>query len=72
MCEAYLKKGKQVLVEGQLETRKWQDQSGNDRYSTEVVVRNFSGNITLLGGQNSDTPQVQSSVGSEIDDEIPF
>ena len=72
MCEAYLKKGKQVLVEGQLETRKWQDKSGNDRYTTEVVVRNFSGGITLLGGQTSDTPQVQSSAGSEIDDEIPF
>ena len=72
MCEAYLKKGKQVLVEGQLETRKWQDKSGNDRYTTEVVVRNFSGNITLLGGQTSDTPQVQSSAGSEIEDEIPF
>lgn len=71
MCEAYLKKGKQVLVEGQLETRKWQDQSGNDRYKTEVVVRNYSGGITLLGGQ-SDTSQPNLPTGNDIDDEIPF
>ena len=71
MCEAYLKKGKQVLVEGQLETRKWQDQSGNDRYKTEVVVRNYSGGITLLGGQ-SDSSQPNLPTGNDIDDEIPF
>tara|TARA_Y100001938_G_scaffold123109_1_gene172092 strand:+ start:31 stop:474 length:444 start_codon:yes stop_codon:yes gene_type:complete len=71
MCEAYLKKGKQVLVEGQLETRKWQDQSGNDRYKTEVVVRNYSGGITLLGSQ-SDTSQPNLPTGNDIDDEIPF
>lgn len=47
----YLKKGSTVYIEGQLETRKWQDQSGADRYSTEVVIRPFSGNMTLLGGR---------------------
>ncbi|MFV0301731.1 MAG: single-stranded DNA-binding protein [Paracoccus sp. (in: a-proteobacteria)] len=48
IAEQYLKKGSKVYVEGQLETRKWQDQSGQDRYSTEVVLRPFTGNLTLL------------------------
>lgn len=51
IAEQYLKKGSTVYIEGQLETRKWQDQSGADRYSTEVVVRPYSGNMTLLGGR---------------------
>ncbi len=50
IAEQYLKKGSTVCIEGQLETRKWQDQSGADRYSTEVVVRPFGGGLTLLGG----------------------
>jgi single-strand DNA-binding protein len=48
IAERYLKKGSKVYVEGQLETRKWQDQSGNDRYTTEVVLRQFRGELTLL------------------------
>lgn len=48
IAEQYLRKGSKVYLEGQLETRKWQDQSGADRYSTEVVLRPFSGNLTLL------------------------
>ena len=51
VAEQYLKKGSTVYVEGQLQTRKWQDQSGADRYTTEVVLRPFSGNLTLLGGR---------------------
>ena len=51
VAEQYLRKGSEVYIEGQLETRKWQDQSGNDRYSTEVVVRPFTGNMTLIGGR---------------------
>jgi len=51
IAEQYLKKGSTVYIEGQLETRKWQDQSGQDKYSTEVVLRPFSGNLTLLGGR---------------------
>ena len=47
-AEQYLRKGSKVFVEGQLETRKWQDQQGNDRYTTEIVVRPFSGNLTGL------------------------
>ena len=49
-CERYLRKGSKVYVEGQLQTRKWQDQSGNDRYSTEVVVAPYKGEITGLSG----------------------
>ena len=51
IAEQYLKKGSTVYIEGQLETRKWQDQSGQDRYSTEVVLRQFRGELTLLGGR---------------------
>jgi single-strand DNA-binding protein len=54
-AERYLRKGSKVYVEGQLETRKWQDQSGGDKYSTEVVIRPFAGTLTSLdapgGGQ---------------------
>jgi single-strand DNA-binding protein len=51
IAEQYLRKGSKVYVEGQLETRKWQDQSGADRYSTEVVLRAYSGSLTLLDGR---------------------
>ena len=52
VAEAYCKKGSKVYIEGQLETRKWQDQSGADRYTTEVVLRQFRGELTLLGGRD--------------------
>ena len=51
IAEQYLKKGSTVYIEGQLETRKWQDQSGADRFTTEVVLRQFRGELTLLGGR---------------------
>ena len=51
IAEQYLRKGSTVYIEGQLETRKWQDQQGQDRYSTEVVLRPYGGNLTLLGGR---------------------
>jgi single-strand DNA-binding protein len=51
IAEQYLKKGSTVYIEGALETRKWQDQSGQDRYTTEVVLRPYNGNLTLLGGR---------------------
>ena len=50
VAERFLKKGSKVYIEGQLQTRKWQDQSGNDRYSTEVVLRGFNGTLTMLDG----------------------
>lgn len=51
IAEQYLRKGSKVYVEGQIETRKWQDQSGNDRYSTEIVLRPYRGQIVLLDGR---------------------
>jgi single-strand DNA-binding protein len=51
VAEQYLRKGSKVYLEGQLETRKWQDQSGNDRYSTDVVLRNFNSSMVLLDGR---------------------
>ena len=52
IAEQYLRKGSKVYIEGQLETRKWQDQSGQDRYSTEVVLRPYRGELTLLDSRN--------------------
>ncbi|MEZ5687175.1 MAG: single-stranded DNA-binding protein, partial [Paracoccaceae bacterium] len=52
IAEQYLRKGSKVYIEGQLETRKWQDQSGNDRYSTEVVLRPYRGELTLLDSRD--------------------
>lgn len=51
VCENYLRKGSKVYVEGQLRTRKWQDQSGNDRYTTEVVIGGFGGSLIMLDGK---------------------
>src|SRR5919205_1047836 len=48
IAEQYLKKGSKVYVEGQLQTRKWQDQSGQDKYTTEVVLQRFRGELTIL------------------------
>lgn len=52
IAEQYLRKGSKVYIEGQLETRKWQDQSGADRYTTEVVLRPYRGEMTLLDGRS--------------------
>lgn len=87
IAEQYLRKGSAVYIEGQLETRKWQDQSGADRYSTEVVLRPYKGGLTLLGGRGGDgaggaSQQDSGSAGQSggydggygagVDDEIPF
>lgn len=52
IAEQYLRKGSKVYLEGQLETRKWQDQTGQDKYTTEVVLRPFRGELTLLDGRD--------------------
>jgi len=85
IAEQYLKKGSTVYIEGQLETRKWQDQSGADRYSTEIVLRQYRGELTLLGGKPEGSgddggyrseprkdPARQAPARSDMDDEIPF
>ncbi|MEZ5897460.1 MAG: single-stranded DNA-binding protein [Parvularculaceae bacterium] len=82
VAEQYLRKGSKVYIEGQLQTRKWQDQNGQDRYSTEVVLQGFNSTLTMLdgrrdGGGGSDfgggRDNNASSGGSfELDDDIPF
>ncbi|XBQ15291.1 MAG: single-stranded DNA-binding protein [Oceanicaulis sp.] len=52
VAENYLKKGSKVFIEGQLQTRKWQDRDGNDRYTTEIVLQKYRGELTMLDGKN--------------------
>lgn len=84
-AERFLKKGSRVYLEGAIETRKWTDQSGAEKYSTEVVLRQYRGELTLLdspsGGQSqqrsggygdSSTGGYGTSQNGDLDDEIPF
>lgn len=76
VAERYLRKGSQCYVEGKLQTRKWQDQSGSDRYSTEVVLQGFDAKLILLdgkpeGGQRSDN-QGYGQAADDLDDDVPF
>ncbi|MBL4918299.1 single-stranded DNA-binding protein [Szabonella alba] len=68
IAEQYLRKGSTVYIEGQLETRKWQDQSGADRYTTEIVLRQFRGELTLLGGRDGGGSGGSSGGGGGYDD----
>ena len=63
VAEQYLRKGAKVYIEGQLQTRKWTDQSGVEKYSTEVVLQGFNSNLTMLDGPRSDNnaPEVENS-----------
>lgn len=85
VAEKYLKKGSKVYIEGKLQTRKWQDQSGADRYSTEVVLQGFGGTLVMLdsaggsgggGGYDSGSSGSGTTVGSGVADDdsdsIPF
>lgn len=83
ICEQYLRKGSKVYLEGQLETRKWQDKDGNDRYSTEVVLRNFNSSLQMLdgkneggggggGGRSGGGEREDFSRNDDFNDEIPF
>ena len=90
VAQKYLRKGSKIYLEGQLQTRKWTDQQGVEKYSTEVVLQNFRGELTMLdsrgegggdsggggsfgsgGGGGMDEPG-PSSMGGDLDDEIPF
>jgi len=53
IVEKYVKKGSKIYVEGELQTRKWQDQDGNDKYTTEVILQGFNSNLTLLDSRNN-------------------
>ena len=80
IAEQYLKKGSKVYLEGQLQTRKWTDQQGVEKYSTEVVLQNFRGELTMLDGRNGGEGGGGRGAGEapasfqrdELDDEIPF
>ena len=88
VAEQYLKKGSTVYLEGQLQTRKWTDQqSGQEKYTTEVVLQRYRGELTLLGSRsenqtnnNQQNPEIDQSdqismsddIASDLDDEIPF
>ncbi|MFO1184134.1 MAG: single-stranded DNA-binding protein [Bauldia sp.] len=63
IAEQYLKKGSKVYVEGQLQTRKWTDQSGQERYTTEVVLQRFRGELTLLDGRGGDRSEMAEVSG---------
>ena len=60
IAEQYLKKGSKVYLEGQLQTRKWQDQAGQDRYSTEIVLQGFNSQLTMLDGRQGGAEERQS------------
>ena len=86
VAEQYLRKGSKVYIEGKLQTRKWQDQSGNDRYSTEVVLQGFDATLVMLDGRRDDQGggydqgnqgggyggQDQGAPLRDLDSEIPF
>tara|TARA_Y100001970_G_scaffold212981_1_gene260182 strand:+ start:791 stop:1270 length:480 start_codon:yes stop_codon:yes gene_type:complete len=60
IVEKYVKKGAKIYVEGELQTRKWQDQDGNDRYSTEVILQGYNSNLTLLGSRNNSSESIEN------------
>ncbi len=86
VAENYLKKGSKVYVEGALQTRKWTDQSGVEKYTTEIVLQKFNGELTMLDSRSEsdaqrqaqgasspqDTSGQSSNGGSDFDDGIPF
>jgi single-strand DNA-binding protein len=79
VCEKYLHKGSKVYVEGQLQTRRWQDQSGVERFTTEVVLSRFRGELTLLDARNvegysggTESHGGEKNESHAIDDDIPF
>ena len=80
VAEQYLKKGAKVYIEGQIQTRKWQDQSGQDKYSTEIVLQGFNSTLTMLDGRNngdsdnrqSKEPAPQQEASDPFLDEVPF
>jgi len=88
VAQKYLRKGSKVYLEGQIQSRKWQDQSGQDRYTTEVVLGKFRGELTMLDSRSdsggaaepADEPAERGgarraapvAAGGDLDDEIPF
>ncbi|WP_323180725.1 single-stranded DNA-binding protein [Kaistia terrae] len=82
IAEQYLKRGSNLYVEGQLQTRKWNDQAGVEKFSTEVVLQRFRGELTLLDGaagngegrqqEPAAQPSAVGNYAADLDDDIPF
>ena len=86
VVENYVKKGQQLFIEGQLQTQKYTDANGIEKYTTQVILQNYNGTLTMIGGRSNSTEQIAPSQDSalsnsdpfpggddvEIDDEIPF
>ena len=86
VAESYVRKGSEVGIEGSIQTRKWQDKDGNDRYTTEIVVGRFDGKLTLIGGRQAGEANAGgNSAGhrpasgstapprdNDLDDDVPF
>lgn len=81
VAKSYLRKGSKVYLEGQIQTRKWQDQSGADKYSTEIVLQKFRGELVLLdakGGEKAAPVEQSGGFGGfgdhqqDLDDDVPF
>ncbi|MFN4225771.1 MAG: single-stranded DNA-binding protein [Hyphomonas sp.] len=87
VAQSYLKKGSKVYLEGKLQTRKWQDKDGNDRYTTEVVLQGYDANLVMLdgrgeggggrevgysGGGSRQMSGPKETFNQDLDDEIPF
>ena len=70
IVEKYVKKGSKIYVEGELQTRKWQDKDGNDRYTTEVILQGYNCNLTLLDSRNSNSQVSDNS--QEMDQSKPI
>lgn len=83
IIESYIDKGTKLYIEGQLQTRKWQDKDGNDRYTTEIVLQPFKSDLQILSKKdnsnnsshsekNQYNQDPQTNYENELDDEIPF
>jgi single-strand DNA-binding protein len=84
VAERYLRKGSKVYIEGQLQTRKWQDQQGNDKYATEIVLQGFGSVLTMLDGpqggnggneqrqERQPESRARSPLPADLDDDVPF
>ena len=76
VATSYLRKGSKAYIEGQLQTRKWTDQSGNDRYTTEIVLQKFRGELILLDAKRADAgppaDPAPTREPADLDDDVPF
>jgi len=72
IVEKYVKKGSKIYVEGELQTRKWQDKEGNDRYTTEIILQGYNCNLTLLDSRNTSSNSLENQDSSTADSDDSF